>query len=114
MLGRELRERWSAAALVVFGHVADGNLHLCVSTGDPADHDAVDDLVYTPLAAVAGGISAEHGIGLEKRAYLGVSRQGAEIDLMKVIKRALDPRGVLNPGKILYERPETYAGTPTP
>ncbi len=113
-LDQELRQRWPDAALVVFGHIADGNLHLCISTGEAADHDAVDALVYTPLASVGGSISAEHGIGLEKRGYLEVSRQGAEIDLMRAIKQVLDPRGVLNPGKILLDGPDAHASASNP
>jgi FAD/FMN-containing dehydrogenase len=85
----------------VFGHMADGNLHLVIAAGDDAATRAkVEDLVYRPLAAIGGSVSAEHGIGLEKRAYLPLSRTPAEISTMKLIKRALDPRGILNPGKV--------------
>jgi FAD/FMN-containing dehydrogenase len=85
----------------VFGHMADGNLHLVVAAGDdPTTRARVEQIVYTPLAAIGGSISAEHGIGLEKRAYLPLSRTPAEISTMKLIKRALDPKGILNPGKV--------------
>ncbi len=85
----------------VFGHMADGNLHLVIAAGDDAATRArVEDIVYTPLARIGGSVSAEHGIGLEKRAYLPLSRTAAEISTMKLIKRALDPRGILNPGKV--------------
>jgi FAD/FMN-containing dehydrogenase len=56
--------------------------------------------VYRPLAAIGGSVSAEHGIGLEKRAYLPLSRSPEEITAMRTIKRALDPKGILNPGKV--------------
>jgi FAD/FMN-containing dehydrogenase len=56
--------------------------------------------VYRPLAAIGGSVSAEHGIGLEKRAYLPLSRSAAEIATMRLLKQALDPRGILNPGKV--------------
>jgi FAD/FMN-containing dehydrogenase len=85
----------------VFGHMADGNLHLVIAAGDDAATRAkVEELVYRPLTAVGGSVSAEHGIGLEKRAYLPLSRTAAEIATMRTIKRALDPKGILNPGKV--------------
>jgi FAD/FMN-containing dehydrogenase len=85
----------------VFGHMADGNLHLVIAAGDDdATRARVEDLVYRPLAAIGGSVSAEHGIGLEKRAYLPLSRSAAEIAAMRLIKRALDPKGILNPGKV--------------
>lgn len=96
-----LEARWPGAVLVVFGHVADGNLHVCIHTGDESDHHAVDDLVYGLLRPLMGSVSAEHGIGLDKRAYLDVTRSAEEIALMARLKQLLDPRGILNPGKIL-------------
>jgi FAD/FMN-containing dehydrogenase len=99
-LSGSLRARWPQARLAVFGHIADGNLHLCVHTGRHEDHGEVDGFVYGPLEALGGSISAEHGIGLEKRGYLGVSRNDAEVGMMRQMKRALDPKNTLNPGKI--------------
>ena len=58
-------------------------------------------IVYTPLAARAGSISAEHGIGIEKRSWLPLSRSPTEIALMQRLKQALDPRGILNPGRVV-------------
>jgi FAD/FMN-containing dehydrogenase len=85
----------------VFGHMADGNLHLVIAAGDDsATRAKVEEMVYRPLAAIGGSVSAEHGIGLEKRAYLPLSRTPAEIATMRSIKRALDPKGILNPGKV--------------
>ena len=85
----------------VFGHMADGNLHLVIAAGDDAATRArVEDMVYRPLAALGGSVSAEHGIGLEKRAYLPLSRSPEEIAAMRTIKRALDPKNILNPGKV--------------
>jgi FAD/FMN-containing dehydrogenase len=85
----------------VFGHMADGNLHIVVAAGDDAAMRAqVEEIVYRPLAAIGGSVSAEHGIGLEKRAYLPLSRTPAEISTMRLLKRALDPKGILNPGKV--------------
>ncbi|WP_339907706.1 FAD-binding oxidoreductase [Pseudomonas guineae] len=94
----ELDER---ATLLVFGHLADGNLHLTVGLHESGpSHAEVERVVYTCVQAFAGAVSAEHGIGLEKKAWLPISRQPAELDLMRLLKRTLDPRGILNPGKI--------------
>ena len=57
-------------------------------------------LFYAPLAAINGSVSAEHGIGLEKKAYLKYTRSEAEIELMRNIKRSMDPANILNPGKV--------------
>ncbi len=85
----------------VFGHMADGNLHLVIAAGDDeATRARVEEMVYGPLAAIGGSVSAEHGIGLEKRAYLPLSRSPAEIATMRLLKSALDPKGILNPGKV--------------
>ncbi len=100
----EVRARYAAGfpdgALFVFGHLGDGNLHLVAAPGCEA-REQVERIVYEPLVAVAGSISAEHGIGLEKRPYLQLCRSPAEIALMRRIKAALDPKGILNPGRIL-------------
>jgi len=96
-----LLERWPAASLVVFGHLGDGNLHLIVGVGAREARDEVEEMVYGRLAEVGGSISAEHGVGLQKRAYLDRSRSPEEIALMRTLKAALDPKGVLNPGKVL-------------
>jgi FAD/FMN-containing dehydrogenase len=100
-LGEALEERFPGSRLVVFGHLGDGNLH--VTIGGPDEHaDEVDELVYAPLAALGGSISAEHGIGRVKRAHLRRSRSDPEIAVMRSIKQALDPHGILNPG-VLFD-----------
>jgi FAD/FMN-containing dehydrogenase len=98
-----LRARWPKVDNYVFGHLGDGNLHVLVWTGEkgPENKKAVEQIVYGPLKAIGGSVSAEHGIGLHKKAYLRMSRNEGEIALMKALKVALDPRGILNPGKIL-------------
>lgn len=85
-----------------FGHMGDGNLHFVVSVGgdDVSLRHRVERAVYEPLAEFGGSVSAEHGVGLEKKPYLHISRNSAEIELMRTVKRALDPKGILNPGKI--------------
>lgn len=95
-----LHDRLPGAKTFVFGHVADGNLHIAVCAGD-ADARIVENCVYEPLRSIAGSISAEHGIGLERKPYLEISRSRAEIATMRVLKAALDPRGILNPGKVI-------------
>ena len=86
----------------VFGHIADGNLHVAVSAGDRHEEtfDQIESCVYEPLREFSGAISAEHGIGLERKSHLGISRSPAEIAVMRALKKALDPRGILNPGKV--------------
>ena len=93
-----LAEKFPAARLISFGHLGDGNIHLGI--GPAEDKHAVETMVYEILGRVNGSISAEHGIGLEKREFLPHSRSAAEIALMKSVKTALDPKNLLNPGKI--------------
>lgn len=92
----------------VYGHLGDGNLHINVWAPQlqPGDADRVAAIVYAPLRSVHGSISAEHGIGLEKRAFLPLSRTPTEIATMRRLKAALDPHNILNPGKI-FDREET-------
>ena len=101
-LRRTLAARWASPTCVVFGHLGDGNLHVIVGVGEsgPELRHAVEEIVYRPLSEIGGSISAEHGIGLQKRDFLPLSRSPAEIALMRTLKQALDPKGILNPGKI--------------
>ncbi|MDP9090238.1 MAG: FAD-binding oxidoreductase [Pseudomonadota bacterium] len=91
------------AILMFYGHGGDGNLHVAVGPrGDLANAEArAAAAVYEAVRGVGGSISAEHGIGRYKRPYLAMTRSAAEIDLMRLIKGALDPRNILNPGKVL-------------
>lgn len=97
-----LTTRWPNMTLMVFGHLGDGNLHLIPGVGDasPQAHKDVEEIIYGALRRRDGSVSAEHGIGLEKRDYLSYSRKPDEIALMRTLKKAFDPRGILNPGKI--------------
>ena len=90
------------------GHMGDGNLHFAICVGDdsPNTRQAVERCVYAPLEAIQGSVSAEHGVGLEKKPYLSIARSAAEIELMRTLKRALDPKGLLNPGKIFDLDPQ--------
>jgi len=87
---------------ITFGHMGDGNLHFVVAVGERGQEhrERVERCVYEPLSEIGGSVSAEHGVGLEKKPYLQLSRSQTEIDLMRTIKSALDPKGILNPGKI--------------
>jgi FAD/FMN-containing dehydrogenase len=96
----ELVERFGDAALMAYGHIGDGNLHFSIYPGASRDRDAVDEMVYFPLQALHGSVSAEHGIGLEKKAYLKYTRSEPEIELMRRIKHMMDPTNILNPGKL--------------
>lgn len=102
---RRLRIRWAGSQFFVLGHLGDGNLHFFVAPGEDGDerqlHLQTDEIVYRPLADLHGSISAEHGIGLEKKGWLSVSRSPAEIELMKTLKRTLDPKCILNRGKVI-------------
>ena len=89
-----------SAKVWLFGHAADGNLHVNVTGVDPND-DRVTDAVLSCVAELDGSISAEHGIGYAKRRWLHLVRSPAEIDTMRAIKRALDPKGTLNPHVLL-------------
>ncbi len=92
----------SDAQCVVFGHIADGNLHIFVGPYDSGEHhERCDQIVYGCLEGYAGSISAEHGIGVEKREWLATTRSAVEIELMKGLKRLIDPENLLNPGKVL-------------
>ena len=98
-----LRRRWPGVHVWTFGHLGDGNLHFGVHVpgGGAAERLGVEEEIYRPLAAIGGSISAEHGIGEEKRRYLGISRSAPEITLMRALKNALDPDAILNPGKVV-------------
>jgi FAD/FMN-containing dehydrogenase len=91
--------------LAPFGHIGDGNLHYNMYFAHTSESFAdikqrIQDLVYGEVAKRGGSLSAEHGIGIERKAELQRYKTPAEIEFMKKIKRALDPDGIMNPGKI--------------
>jgi FAD/FMN-containing dehydrogenase len=97
-----------AGRMVAYGHVGDGNLHFNVSV--PLGEDgaaflahagAIHDAVHAIVRRYRGSISAEHGIGRLKREALARHKGPVEIEVMRAIKHALDPKGILNPGKVL-------------
>ncbi|SHN43931.1 FAD/FMN-containing dehydrogenase [Duganella sacchari] len=94
--------------LVCFGHLGDGNLHYNVApppgiSNDDflANQDKVNRVVYDSVMAFGGSISAEHGIGALKREELAHYKSAVELNMMRAIKAALDPLGIMNPGKVL-------------
>lgn len=96
-----LAKSFGAFRNFTFGHIGDGNLHFAISAGlDESVRDTVEQAVYQPLAAIQGSVAAEHGVGLERKPYLTISRSFEELALMRTLKNALDPKGILNPGKI--------------
>ena len=105
---QEVRAQWPDAHVLCYGHIGDSNLHVVVnvpSAGARQPQEAVDQLVYGLVRRLGGTVSAEHGIGLTKKAFVGFTRSPQELALMRRLKDcrlpALDPFGMLNPGKVL-------------
>lgn len=88
-----------------FGHIADGNLHVALALADEAQRAVAERIVYDAVGAMDGSVSAEHGIGMLKRAWLGHSRSAEEIALMRRLRATLDPQRILNPGRIFEDLP---------
>ncbi|HWR81267.1 MAG TPA: FAD-binding oxidoreductase [Pseudomonas sp.] len=93
--------------VVWFGHIGDGNLHLNILKPENLSKDeffakcaTVNQWVFETVQKYNGSISAEHGVGMTKRDYLGYSRSAEEVGYMKAIKAVFDPNGIMNPGKI--------------
>jgi FAD/FMN-containing dehydrogenase len=97
-----LDRQWPGNQAYLFGHIGDSNLHLTVDghSVPGVAHHAVYAFVYEMLRPLHGSVSAEHGIGSLKREFLPISRSREELAAMAAIKQALDPRGILNPGKL--------------
>lgn len=100
-------EHYPDFEIVWFGHIGDGNLHLNILKPDNLSKDeffarcaTVNKWVFETVQKYNGSISAEHGVGMTKRDYLGYSRSEAEVGYMKAIKAVFDPNGIMNPGKI--------------
>ncbi|MBK8173220.1 MAG: FAD-binding oxidoreductase [Sandaracinaceae bacterium] len=99
--------RYPGWEICLFGHIGDGNLHVNIMKPDGMDtaeflthtHEA-DRTMFKLVQKHGGSISAEHGIGLLKKDFLSFTRSREEIEIMRAMKRVLDPNGVLNPGKI--------------
>jgi FAD/FMN-containing dehydrogenase len=100
---KDFGARWPTHYGLYFGHIGDSNLHVTLDARSipGVTVEEVDHALYGMVRDYNGSISAEHGIGLLKRPFLGYSRSPAELACMHAIKNALDPRGILNPGKVL-------------
>ncbi len=97
-----LQEALPGSRSVYYGHIGDGNLHLLawVPGADHQPHEDLDRAVYETVRAFGGSISAEHGVGITKKPWLEYSRSQQELDLMRRLRSAMDPNGILNPGKV--------------
>ena len=101
-----LQQQAPAARPVIFGHVGDGNLHYNLTVPEELASDAervraITTAIYDLVAELGGSFSAEHGVGVTKRAYLEKYRGSSELGVMRRLKRAMDPQGILNPGKVI-------------
>jgi FAD/FMN-containing dehydrogenase len=103
-----LAQAFPGCQVVCFGHLGDGNLHYNIAPADGVAHDdflehqgAINRIVHDSAQAFDGSISAEHGIGALKRDELARYKSPVELNMMRAIKAALDPLGIMNPGKIL-------------
>ncbi len=106
-LESEVEKAYPDFEVLWFGHIGDGNLHLNILKPDSLSIEKfvehcrkVDEILFSCVQKLEGSISAEHGVGLTKKDFLRFTRDPAEIDLMKQIKKSFDPDGILNPGKI--------------
>jgi FAD/FMN-containing dehydrogenase len=106
--GAALGAAYPGIRIVAFGHVGDGNLHYNQSRPEAGENAVfiamtpqVNRIVHDIVQALGGSISAEHGIGQLKREELRRYKSAVELDLMRAVKRALDPLGIMNPGKVL-------------
>jgi D-lactate dehydrogenase (cytochrome) len=102
---------WPGVRVIAFGHVGDGNVHfnLVQPTGEDgvafgAARAMLNRVVHDIVDALGGSVSAEHGIGLLKIDEMARYKSDVELDLMRAVKQAFDPRGLMNPGKVLPER----------
>ena len=102
-ISSELKKCVGVKTIFPFGHVADGNIHFII--GKDSDDDdlksKINDIIYNNTELVEGSISAEHGIGLDKKKYLIKSRSEDEIKLMRLLKKTIDPKNILNPGRVI-------------
>ncbi len=99
----DLRQIPQVETTFAFGHMADGNIHFIIGKSEetPELIKQINKVVYGPLKAIGGSVSAEHGIGTHKKDYLSLCRTPEEIQLMRLWKQAMDPKGILNRGKVL-------------
>jgi len=100
-LETRLKAKYPDIGVLLFGHIGDNNLHVCAYTGREEDKLLITEDIMSMIGEYSGAITAEHGVGVLKRDYLELSRTPEEIALMKTIKTAMDPKGILNPGRVI-------------
>ena len=104
-----LHSAYPGVRIASFGHIGDGNIHYNASMPDPAQNKVfierherdINRIVYDLVAKSGGSISAEHGVGQLKRDLIPYYKSEVELEMMRSIKRVLDPRGLMNPGKVI-------------
>jgi FAD/FMN-containing dehydrogenase len=108
VLARQAFSRLPGIRPMAFGHVGDGNIHFNLTQPAHADTEAYlarwqefNDVVHGVVRELQGSISAEHGVGMMKRDEITHYKSPVEIELMRRVKRALDPGNIMNPGKLV-------------
>jgi FAD/FMN-containing dehydrogenase len=101
-------DEWPGVRVVAFGHLGDGNVHFNLQCPRDADRGAFlahwgrfNRIVHDLVDEMRGSIAAEHGIGRLKREELARYKSPVELELMRTLKRALDPHGIMNPGRVI-------------
>ena len=100
-LDQRLKAKYNNIGVLLFGHIGDNNLHVCAYTGRDEDKARINEDIMLMIGEYVGAITAEHGIGVLKRDFLALSRTPSEIALMKTLKMAMDPKGILNPKRVI-------------
>ncbi|MDG1496101.1 MAG: FAD-binding oxidoreductase [Porticoccaceae bacterium] len=100
-LDQRLKAKYNNIGVLLFGHIGDNNLHVCAYTGRDEDKLKINEDIMHMIGEYSGAITAEHGVGVLKRDFLALSRTPSEISLMKTLKMAMDPKGILNPKRVI-------------
>ena len=100
-LEQRLKAKYNNIGVLLFGHIGDNNLHVCAYTGREEDKAKINQDIMSMIGEYSGAITAEHGVGVLKRDFLALSRTPSEIALMKTLKMAMDPKGILNPNRVI-------------
>ena len=100
-LETRLKAKYADMDVLMFGHIGDNNLHVVAYTGRAEDKPLINIDIMLMIGEYAGAITAEHGVGVNKRDFLDQSRSAEEIALMRTLKHAMDPKGILNPGRVI-------------
>ncbi len=100
-LMRDLDQSYPHITTLLFGHIGDSNLHVVIGDYHDNEFSRLKDLVHELTGRYDGSVSAEHGIGKLKTGYLPLSRSSEEIALMQLLKRSIDPKNILNPGRVI-------------